>query len=75
MEIRQILTESGEGCYITAFHLEVEDNIPLDDFAGQPAPSSSDFFCSTEIKDQPSIKPNCTIKMRFSKYDDIGTPR
>jgi len=58
MEIRQILTESGEGCYITAFHLEVEDNIPLDDFA--------------EIKDQPSIKPNCTIKMRFSKYDDIG---
>lgn len=59
MEIRQIISESVEGCYVTAFNLEVEDGIPLDDYA--------------EIKDQPAIQPDCTIKMRFSKYDDKGS--
>eukprot|EP00667_Euglena_gracilis_P000627 EG_transcript_628 len=58
MEIRQIITESVEGCYATAFHLEVEDGVPLDDYA--------------EIKDQPAVQPECTIKMRFTHYDDKG---
>ena len=57
MEIRQVISESLEGCYLTAFDLIVDD-IVLDDF--------------TELREQPAIKPNCVIKMRFLKYDDKG---
>ena len=50
MEIRQIISESVEGCYVTSFNLVVEvdgSTVVLDDYAG---PFSAFSFVSMQVR-------------------------
>jgi len=53
IEIKQLLAESIETCYITSYELRIDDRV-LEDFA--------------DISDYPEIKPNSTITMHAGTF-------
>eukprot|EP01012_Entosiphon_sulcatum_P002337 TRINITY_DN1047_c0_g1_i1.p1 TRINITY_DN1047_c0_g1~~TRINITY_DN1047_c0_g1_i1.p1 ORF type:complete len:1216 (-),score=236.63 TRINITY_DN1047_c0_g1_i1:224-3871(-) len=73
LEIRQIICETVEGCYVTSFQLVVDK--PGSKGKGKGKPDEDDVIVLDdfqEIREQEGIQPGAVVRMRFVRYDDKG---